>query len=115
MTASYAPVLGRVQKAILLMPVLFVELIPSYYPHSLCLENAQKEKDKEHANSSGQTTRHTHSSTADGLIHCSELNRAMQEMMGHYVKLEEYYMMQSVKKVYSPPKLLSCVDYFSYG
>ena len=56
---------------------------------SLCLENA------------GQTPKHPGhpSSMQDGLIHCSELNRSMQEMMGHYIKLEEYYMIQSVKKV----------------
>ncbi|ELR19326.1 COG4 transport protein [Acanthamoeba castellanii str. Neff] len=54
----------------------------------LCLENA------------GQTPKHPGhpSSMQDGLIHCSELNRSMQEMMGHYIKLEEYYMIQSVKK-----------------
>jgi hypothetical protein len=48
----------------------------------------------------GQTPKQGHpSSMQDGLIHCSELNRSMQEMMGHYIKLEEYYMTQSVKKV----------------
>jgi hypothetical protein len=54
----------------------------------LCLENAGQ-----------MPSSSTHqSSMQDGLIHCSELNRTMQEMMGHYIKLEEYYMTQSVKK-----------------
>ncbi len=69
----------------------------------LCLENGEKAKEKEnHGSGTAQPPRSASSSSVpDGLIHCSELNRAMQEMMGHYVKLEEYYMLQSVKKVIS--------------
>ena len=37
--------------------------------------------------------------TKDGLFHISELNRRMQEMIGQYMLLEEYYMIESVKKV----------------
>src|SRR5690606_35770982 len=32
------------------------------------------------------------------LLHVSELNRRFQEMEGHYVLLEEYYMVESVRK-----------------
>ena len=37
--------------------------------------------------------------TKDGLLHVSELNRRMQELIGQYMLLEEYYMIESVKKV----------------
>lgn len=35
---------------------------------------------------------------ADGLLHVSELNRKMQELVGQYILLEEYYMSESVYK-----------------
>jgi hypothetical protein len=34
----------------------------------------------------------------DGLLHVSELNRRMQEMIGQFVLLEDYFMVESVKK-----------------
>ncbi|PRP87064.1 oligomeric Golgi complex subunit 4-like [Planoprotostelium fungivorum] len=34
----------------------------------------------------------------DGLLHVSELNRRMQEIIGFYMLLEEYFMSESVKK-----------------
>eukprot|EP01117_Protostelium_nocturnum_P008586 TRINITY_DN3084_c0_g1_i1.p1 TRINITY_DN3084_c0_g1~~TRINITY_DN3084_c0_g1_i1.p1 ORF type:complete len:732 (-),score=257.77 TRINITY_DN3084_c0_g1_i1:1304-3499(-) len=33
-----------------------------------------------------------------GLLHVSELNRRMQELVGYYMMLEEYFMTESVKK-----------------
>lgn len=36
----------------------------------------------------------------DGLLHVSELNRKMQELIGNYILLEEYFMVESVKKVF---------------
>ena len=34
----------------------------------------------------------------DGLLHISELNRRMQELIGNYITLEEFYMAESVRK-----------------
>jgi len=34
----------------------------------------------------------------DGLLHVSELNRRMQEMIGQFMLLEEYFMVESAKK-----------------
>jgi hypothetical protein len=39
------------------------------------------------------------SKPSDGLLHVSELNRRMQEILGHYILLEEHFMVESVKKV----------------
>lgn len=36
---------------------------------------------------------------SDGLIHVTELNRRIQEMIGQYILLEEFYMVESVRKV----------------
>ncbi len=44
-------------------------------------------------------TRKSVSSTIDGLLHVSELNRRMQELIGQYMLMEEYFMIESVKKV----------------
>lgn len=37
--------------------------------------------------------------TPDGLLHVSELNRKIQELIGYYILLEEQFMIESVKKV----------------
>lgn len=36
---------------------------------------------------------------SDGLLHVSELNRRIQELIGQYVMLTEYYLNESVHKV----------------
>lgn len=36
--------------------------------------------------------------TEDGLLHVSELNRRMQEIIGQYIQLEEYFMVESIRK-----------------
>jgi hypothetical protein len=39
--------------------------------------------------------------SSDGLLHVSELNRRMQELIGHFILMEEYFMVESVRKVSS--------------
>lgn len=40
------------------------------------------------------------SKTPDGLLHVSELNRKIQELIGFYILLEEQFMVESVRKVF---------------
>jgi hypothetical protein len=42
----------------------------------------------------------------DGLLHVSELNRRMQELIGHYILLEEYFMSESVHKAVKMDEIL---------
>jgi len=42
------------------------------------------------------------------VLHCSELKRKIQEMMSDYIALEEYFMVQSVKKACDNPIYLRC-------
>jgi hypothetical protein len=41
------------------------------------------------------------SERADGLLHVSELNRRLQELIAQYIQLEEYYMTESLRKACS--------------
>lgn len=61
------------------------------------LEKSESSSELQNGPNEPQTTR----KTKDGLLHVSELNRRMQEMVGKFMLLEEYFMIESVKKVWS--------------